>query len=53
MLKVISKINQFVLSQNQFKEKIQKIRGETVFNIGNSGEHGAKYLLELKKSLVS
>ena len=48
-----SKINQLLLSQNKFKEKIQKIREETVFNIGNSGEQGAKYLLELKKSLVS
>ena len=47
-----SKINQFLLSQNKFKEKIQKIREETVFNIGNSGDQGAKYLLELKKSLV-
>ena len=48
-----SKINQFLLSQNKFKEKIQKIREKAVFNIGNSGEQGAKYLLELKKSLVS
>ena len=48
-----SKINQFLLSQNKFKEKIQKIREETIFNIGNSGEQGAKHLLELKKSLVS
>jgi len=48
-----SKINQFLLSQNKFKEKIQKIREETVFNIGNSGEQGVKYLLELKKSLMS
>ena len=48
-----SKINQLLLSQNKFKEKIQKIREEAVFNIGNSGEQGAKYLLELKKSLVS
>ena len=48
-----SKINQLLLSQNKFKEKIQKIREETVFNIGNSGVQGAKYLLELKKSLVS
>jgi len=48
-----SKINQLLLSQNKFKAKIQKIREETVFNIGNSGEQGAKYLLELKKSLVS
>ena len=47
-----SKINQFLLSQNKFKEKIQKIREETIFNIGNSGEQGAKHLLELKKSLV-
>jgi len=47
-----SKINQFLLSQNKFKEKIQKIRGETVFNIGNSGDQGAKHLLELKKSFV-
>ncbi len=47
-----SKINQFLLSQNKFKEKIQKIREETVFNIGNSGDQGAKHLLELKKSLV-
>ena len=47
-----SKINQFLLSQNKFKEKIQKIREETVFNIGNSGDQGAKYLLELKKSFV-
>ena len=44
-----SKIKQFLLSQNKFKEKIQKIREETIFNIGNSGEQGAKYLLELKK----
>ena len=48
-----SKINQLLLSQNKFKEKIKKIREETVFNIGNSGDQGAKYLLELKKSLVS
>ena len=48
-----SKINQLLLSQNKFKAKIQKIREETVFNIGNSSEQGAKYLLELKKSLVS
>ena len=48
-----SRINQFLQSQNKFKEKIQKIKEETVFNIGNSGEQGAKYLLELKKSLVS
>ena len=48
-----SKINQFLLSQNKFKEKIQKIREETIFNIGNSGEQGAKHLLELKKSLAS
>jgi YidC/Oxa1 family membrane protein insertase len=48
-----SKINQFLLSQNKYKEKIQKIREETVFNIGNSSEQGAKHLLELKKSLVS
>ena len=48
-----SKINRFLLSQNKFKEKIQKIREETIFNIGNSGEQGAKHLLELKKSLVS
>jgi YidC/Oxa1 family membrane protein insertase len=48
-----SKINQLLLSQNKFKEKIQKIREETIFNIGNSAEQGAKYLLELKKSLVS
>jgi len=48
-----SKINQFLLSQNKFKEKIQKLREETIFNIGNSGEQGAKHLLELKKSLVS
>ena len=48
-----SKINQLLLSQNKFKAKIQKIREETVFNIGNSGEQGAKYLLDLKKSLVS
>jgi len=48
-----SKINQLLLSQNKFKEKIQKIREETVFNIGNSGDQGARYLLELKKSLVS
>jgi len=48
-----SKINQLLLSENKFKEKIQKIREETIFNIGNSAEQGAKYLLELKKSLVS
>ena len=48
-----SKINQFLQSQNKFKEKIQKSRKETVFNVGNSGEQGAKYLLELKKSLES
>ncbi len=48
-----SKINQLLLYQNKFKEKIQKIREETVFNIGNSDEQGARYLLELKKSLVS
>ena len=48
-----SKINQFLLSQNKLKEKIQKIREETVFNIGNAGEQGAKHLLELKKSLES
>jgi YidC/Oxa1 family membrane protein insertase len=48
-----SKINQLLLSQNKFKEKIQKIREETVFNVGNSGDQGAKYLLELKKSLES
>ena len=48
-----SKINQSLQSQNKFKEKIQKIKEETVFNIGNSGEQGAKYLLELKKSLES
>ena len=48
-----SKINQFLQSQNKFKEKIQKIKEETVFNVGNSGEQGAKYLLELKKSLES
>jgi len=48
-----SKINQLLLSQNKFKEKIKKIREETVFNIGNSDEQGARYLLELKKSLVS
>jgi len=48
-----SKINQFLLSQNKFKEKIKKIREETVFNVGNAGEQGAKYLLELKKSLES
>ena len=46
-----SKINQLLLSQNKFKEKIKKIREETVFNIGSCGEQGAKYLLELKKSL--
>jgi hypothetical protein len=40
-------------SQNKFKEKIQKIKEETVFNVGNSGEQGAEYLLELKKSLES
>jgi len=34
-------------------EKIQKIKEETVFNVGNSGEQGAEYLLELKKSLES
>ena len=48
-----SKINQFLLSQNKFKEKIKKIREETVFNIGNSADQGAKYFLELKKSLES
>ena len=48
-----SKINQLLLSQNKFKEKIKKIREETVFNIGNSDEQGAKYLLELKKSFES
>jgi len=48
-----SKINQFLQSQNKFKEKIQKIKEETVFNVGNSGEQGAEYLLELKKSLES
>ena len=48
-----SKINQLLLSENKFKEKIQKIRRETVFNIGNSGEQGAKHLLELKKSLMT
>jgi len=48
-----SKINQLLLYQNKFKEKIQKIREETVFNIGNSAEQGAKHLLELKKSLLS
>ena len=48
-----SKINQLLLSQNKFKEKIQKIRKKAVFNIGNSGEQGAKHLLELKKSLES
>jgi len=48
-----SKINQLLQSQNKFKEKIQKIKEETVFNVGNSGEQGAEYLLELKKSLES
>ena len=48
-----SKIYQLLLYQNKFKEKIQKIREETVFNIGNSAEQGAKHLLELKKSLLS
>jgi len=48
-----SRINQFLQSQNKFKEKIQKIKEETVFNVGNSGEQGAEYLLELKKSLES
>ena len=48
-----SKINQLLQSQNKFKEKIQKIKEETVFNIGSSGEQGAKYLLELEKSLAS
>ena len=48
-----SKINEFLRSQNEFKEKIRKVREETVFNIGSSGEQGAKYLLELKKSLES
>ena len=31
----------------------KKIREETIFNIGNSAKQGAKYLLELKKSLES
>ena len=48
-----SKINQLLQSQNKFKEKIQKIREETVFNIGNAGKQGAEYLLALKKSLES
>jgi YidC/Oxa1 family membrane protein insertase len=48
-----SKINQLLLSENKFKDKIQKIREETVFNVGNSSEQGAKYLVELKKSLES
>ena len=48
-----SKINPFLQSQNKFKEKIQQIKEKTVFNVGNSGEEGAKYLLELKKSLES
>ena len=48
-----SKINQLLQSQNKFKEKIQKIKEETVFNIGSAGEQGAKYLLELEKSLTS
>ena len=48
-----SKINQLLLSQNKFKEEIKKIREETVFNVGNAGEQGAKYLLELKESLES
>ena len=50
---ITSRINQFLQSQNKFKEKIQKIKEETVFNVGNSGEQGAEYLLELKKSLES
>ena len=48
-----STINRLLLAHNTFKAKIQKIREETVCNIGNSAEQGAKYLLELKKSLVS
>ena len=32
-----------------FKKQIQKIREETVFNIGNSGKAGSKYLVQLLK----
>ena len=32
--------------QNEFHDRIRKIRSETVFNIGHSGEAGGKYIIQ-------
>ena len=47
--KIPSKIENLWLNSPQIKKQIQKIREETVFNIGNSGKAGSKYLVQLLK----
>jgi YidC/Oxa1 family membrane protein insertase len=47
--KIPSKIENLWLNSAQIKSQIQKIRGETVFNIGNAGSVGSKYLVKLLK----
>ena len=47
--KIPSKIENLWINSAQIKNQIQKIRGKTVFNIGNSGNVGSKYLVQLLK----
>ena len=47
--KIPSKIENLWLNSPQIKKQIQKNREETVFNIGNSGKVGSKYLVQLLK----
>ena len=41
--KLISTLN---MKNTEWKKQIQKVKDETIFNLNNSGEYGAKIILE-------
>ena len=47
--KIPSKLENLWVNSSQIEKQIQKIREETISNIGNSGKVGSKYLVQLLK----
>ena len=39
-------VSDIFAKQNEFHDRIQQVRSETVFNIGHSGEAGGKYIIQ-------
>ncbi len=42
---VADAVSEIFSKQNEFHDRIQQVRSETVFNIGHSGEAGGKYIV--------